>query len=419
MFFLMLARVIARCGLLYLRLNGAGHGILPCSFPGWGIYVNWTSILDSNYERICAQENSLFLVDIDFIFQSWHVALMGDHKQLQTVIVSWEAQVLGLGMSLFERSTEEIVADIIVSHGWCWYSSGVPSNDVGCSVSHASSNLLLPTAQVLHLSSAGRTIDMFGSTIPQLLAPDPYYFWSHAKPGASLWIVFQDHASDESMKDQSQFSQNEAYIVASVVEDLLINNLIDNPVSYLSQKNWCCYVKYLASPREWCCIAACYVAQISLLTQFLKTDATYQACLNQWSPCNVTSHIEVKMVGSFEGCKKEVIIFSTVWNNTGGYISLLANKQHLIVVQKRIWLSWPASIQVKQDEWGWERGCCYQGGQVCWVMEVSHSFFDRPWVGVHCWQDTLQRALISSFWIGEILFILVHHLMINIFYLSI
>jgi superfamily I DNA and/or RNA helicase len=54
-----------------------------------------------------AQENSLFLIGVDFIFQSRHVALIGDHKQLPPVIVSREAQALGLGMSLFERLTGE------------------------------------------------------------------------------------------------------------------------------------------------------------------------------------------------------------------------------------------------------------------------------------------------------------------------
>ena len=40
-------------------------------------------------------------------FQSQHVALIGDHKQLPPVITSQEAQLNGLGISLFERLTEE------------------------------------------------------------------------------------------------------------------------------------------------------------------------------------------------------------------------------------------------------------------------------------------------------------------------
>ena len=39
--------------------------------------------------------------------QSQHVALIGDHKQLPPIITSSEAQAGGLGVSLFERLTEE------------------------------------------------------------------------------------------------------------------------------------------------------------------------------------------------------------------------------------------------------------------------------------------------------------------------
>ena len=46
------------------------------------------------------------------------------------------------------------------------------------------------------------------------------------EPGASPSIVFQDHASDKSMKDWSQFNRNEAYIFASAMEDFLLNDLV-------------------------------------------------------------------------------------------------------------------------------------------------------------------------------------------------
>lgn len=39
--------------------------------------------------------------------QSKHLALIGDHKQLPPIITSSEAQVGGLGVSLFERLIEE------------------------------------------------------------------------------------------------------------------------------------------------------------------------------------------------------------------------------------------------------------------------------------------------------------------------
>jgi len=41
------------------------------------------------------------------LFQSQHIALIGDHKQLPPVIKSQEAQSNGLGISLFERLAEE------------------------------------------------------------------------------------------------------------------------------------------------------------------------------------------------------------------------------------------------------------------------------------------------------------------------
>lgn len=39
--------------------------------------------------------------------QCEHLALIGDHKQLPPIIVSPEAKDGGLGISLFERLTEE------------------------------------------------------------------------------------------------------------------------------------------------------------------------------------------------------------------------------------------------------------------------------------------------------------------------
>ena len=132
-------------------------------------------------------------------FQSQHVALMGNQKQLRTVIESQEVQALGLWMSIFERLTKESIADIVVSDGWCWYTSAVPFAMLDPAIS------CFQLHQFYNRALQDGFTDVFGSTIPRLLAPDPHYVWSHMEPGASPSIVFQDHASDKSMKDWSQW----------------------------------------------------------------------------------------------------------------------------------------------------------------------------------------------------------------------
>ena len=73
------------------------------------------------------------------------------------------------------------------------------------------------------------TVDVFGNAIPRLSPPESHYLRPHMETGASPSIVFLDHAGDESMKDRSRVNRNEAYIVVSVVEDLLLNNPVSCP----------------------------------------------------------------------------------------------------------------------------------------------------------------------------------------------
>jgi superfamily I DNA and/or RNA helicase len=81
-------------------------------------------------------------------------------------------------------------------------------------------------------------------------------------------------------------------------------------------------------------IIAPYVAQISLLSRLFNTDAKYrerfQAVLGDHRAMQL-ANIEIKTVDGFEGREKEVIIFSTVRNNAGGYIGFLADRRRLNV----------------------------------------------------------------------------------------
>lgn len=81
-------------------------------------------------------------------------------------------------------------------------------------------------------------------------------------------------------------------------------------------------------------IIAPYVAQISLLTKLFNADPKYRDRFNTVlgeHRAMQLSNIEIKTVDGFEGREKEVIIFSTVRNNSGGYIGFLADRRRLNV----------------------------------------------------------------------------------------
>lgn len=81
-------------------------------------------------------------------------------------------------------------------------------------------------------------------------------------------------------------------------------------------------------------IIAPYVAQISLLTRLFTTNAKYRARFEQVlgeHRALQLAHIEIKTVDGFEGREKDIIVFSTVRNNAGGYIGFLADQRRLNV----------------------------------------------------------------------------------------
>lgn len=81
-------------------------------------------------------------------------------------------------------------------------------------------------------------------------------------------------------------------------------------------------------------VIAPYKSQINLISRLLVGDADARAHFT-----NVLGHdraieipnIEVKTVDGFEGREKDVIIFSTVRNNSSGHIGFLADRRRLNV----------------------------------------------------------------------------------------
>jgi hypothetical protein len=81
-------------------------------------------------------------------------------------------------------------------------------------------------------------------------------------------------------------------------------------------------------------VIAPYAAQVTLLSRLLTMDVKFQrrfqARLGDYRAMQLAG-IEVKTVDGFEGREKEVIIFSTVRNNSGGYIGFLSDRRRLNV----------------------------------------------------------------------------------------
>ena len=81
-------------------------------------------------------------------------------------------------------------------------------------------------------------------------------------------------------------------------------------------------------------IIAPYAAQIKLLTRLLNSDPTYKQRFKDVLGDQLAmqlEQVEVKTVDGFEGREKEIIIFSTVRNNSQGQIGFLADRRRLNV----------------------------------------------------------------------------------------
>ncbi|KAF8553618.1 P-loop containing nucleoside triphosphate hydrolase protein [Imleria badia] len=228
-----------------------------------------------------------------------HVSLIGDHKQLPPVIASREAQLKGLGTSLFERLTEEgVVSSIMLDVQYRMHPS----------ISQ------FPSLEFYNLSLRDGTVDTLGNISPNLLPPLSSHLPVDELTGHSSPVVFLDHGGSETAKDRSRVNWNEAHIVCSIVEDLLLKN------------------EYLRG--EDVGIIAPYVAQVSLLTRLLNSDEKYRkrfsTTLGDHRKLQL-HNVDIKTVDGFEGREKEVIIFSTVRNNPSGQIGFLADRRRLNV----------------------------------------------------------------------------------------
>lgn len=81
-----------------------------------------------------------------------------------------------------------------------------------------------PSKEFYSCSLKDGTVDADGNVPPRLFPPESTVFPVGIDAPKRPSVVFLDHVGAESMKDRSRVNWNEAHIVCSLVEDLLLNN---------------------------------------------------------------------------------------------------------------------------------------------------------------------------------------------------
>jgi len=81
-----------------------------------------------------------------------------------------------------------------------------------------------PSLEFYNFSLQDGTVDAAGNIHPMLLPPLSNHLEQNAATGHRPSVVFIDHAGSETSKDRSRVNWNEAHIVCSIVEDLLLQN---------------------------------------------------------------------------------------------------------------------------------------------------------------------------------------------------
>lgn len=137
-----------------------------------------------------------------------------------------------MGISLFERLTEEggqchgplriKYTDTVVL--------AVPSIMLDIQYRMHPAISQFPSSEFYNFTLQDGTVDSVGNVSPRHLPPSSQHLQADLHTGNRPSVIFLDHAGRESMNDRSRVNRDEANIVASVVEDLLLNN----PVRYVS-----------------------------------------------------------------------------------------------------------------------------------------------------------------------------------------
>ena len=82
----------------------------------------------------------------------------------------------------------------------------------------------VPSSEFYDFCLHDGTVDSAGNVLSRLMPPMSNHLEADAVTGNRPSVVFLDHSGWETMKDRSRVNHNEANIVCSIVEDLLLQN---------------------------------------------------------------------------------------------------------------------------------------------------------------------------------------------------
>ncbi|PVF99273.1 P-loop containing nucleoside triphosphate hydrolase protein [Serendipita vermifera] len=225
---------------------------------------------------------------IPLMHGSQHVALIGDHEQLPPVITSIEAQQGGLAQmceNTILDTQHRMHPDISAFSNSEFYGNELKDG--------ANAKNLKPPTSRLSCSK----LDWAGKLPP---------------------VLFIDHDNSEVWYGRSRANSGEIEIVGAIIEDLLLSNpeLKGEDIGVISP----------------------YVSQVRTIKDMLRVnldwEQSFNAILGERRAAEI-KEIEVKTVDGFEGREKEIIIFSTVRNNSYGGIGFLADKRRMNVAFTR------------------------------------------------------------------------------------
>ena len=86
-----------------------------------------------------------------------------------------------------------------------------------------------PASEFYNFAIRDGTVDLLGNISPDLVPPKSTHLEVNDLTGDRQSVVFLDHPGVESARDRSRVNYDEAEIVCSVVEDLLLHNQVGNP----------------------------------------------------------------------------------------------------------------------------------------------------------------------------------------------